>query len=229
MGVVTGAAAPQFTIDTLKGMGDTFFVGWQSYVAWTHAGTGAAPQGENKPPRTIVAKSGEFIAIPEKKTVKLKLISGTSDEPDPENPGNFFKLNFKTYFMTLALAQAQNSDELQKKPRDMTIRELKQEIAKLKSDGIDPAPLVTRIHEKIALAFSCVAFVLLGSSLAIITRRREKTINFGIAFLVVGIYYLILMASEAVSLRGAPVIAMWVPNIILGVTGSFLTYKVCAS
>ncbi|MFH0791018.1 MAG: LptF/LptG family permease, partial [Candidatus Omnitrophota bacterium] len=46
---------------------------------------------EGKSTRTIVAKRGEFIAIPEKNTIKLKLMEGTSDEPDPENPTNFYK------------------------------------------------------------------------------------------------------------------------------------------
>jgi len=188
------------------------------------------PQGENKPTRTIVAKSGEFIAIPEKKLVKLKLMSGTSDEPDPEKPGNFYKLNFKTYFMTLNLAQAQDKGPIRKKPKDMTIQELKNEVAQLKKEGIDPTPLITEINEKIALAFSCLIFILLGSSLAIITRRREKSINFGISFVIIGVYYLLLLGSEALSLQGrfSPVIAMWLPNIVLGVIGAFLTYRLCA-
>lgn len=187
------------------------------------------PQGEDKPTRTIVAKHGEFIAIPEKKVIKLKLVSGTSDEPDPQKPGNFYKLNFKTYFMTLNLAQTQDKDQIRKKPRDMTIQELKNEIAQLRKEGIDPTPLVTQIHEKISLAFSCLVFILLGSSLAIITRRREKSINFGISFLIIGIYYLLLMGSEALSLQGyiLPSIAMWLPNIILGVIGAILTFRVC--
>jgi lipopolysaccharide export system permease protein len=47
---------------------------------------------ENSPTRTIVAKRGEFIAIPEKKIIKLKLMDGTADEPDPDNPTNFYRL-----------------------------------------------------------------------------------------------------------------------------------------
>ncbi len=188
------------------------------------------PQGEDKPTRTIVAKHGEFIAFPEKKMIKLKLTNGTSDEPDPANPANFYKLNFKTYFMTLNLSQQENRDQIEKKPKDMTIEELKNEIRKLKKEGVDPAPLITQIHEKFALAFSCLVFMLLGSSLAIITRRREKSINFGISFLIVGVYYLLLMGAEAVSLQGYldPRIAMWVPNLVFGLVGIVLTYRVCA-
>ena len=184
---------------------------------------------ENKPTRTIVAKQGEFIAIPEKNMIKLKLVEGTSDEPDPKNPTSFYKLNFKTYFMSLNLNQAQDKSQMRKKPKDMTIQELRKEAGKLKSEGIDPTPLFTEINEKTALAFSCFAFILLGSSMAIITRRREKAINFGIAFLIVGIYYLMLIGSEALSLQGyiSPGIAMWMPNIILGGLGAFLTYRLC--
>ncbi|MFA5063618.1 MAG: LptF/LptG family permease, partial [Candidatus Omnitrophota bacterium] len=67
------------------------------------------PQDDDKPTRTIVAKSGEFITVPEKNTVKLKLMDGTSDEPDPNNPTNFYKLNFKTYFMNLNPADSQKA------------------------------------------------------------------------------------------------------------------------
>ncbi len=189
------------------------------------------PQGDDKPTRTIVAKKGEFIAIPEKNMIKLKLMDGTSDEPDPNQPNTFYKLNFKTYFMTLNLSQIQDKDKIEKKPRDMTIGELKNEINKLKKENIDPTPLITQINEKIALAFSCFVFILLGLPLAIITRRREKSINFGLAFLIVALYYLLLISSEALSLQGylPAQIAMWIPNIILGSVGTALTYKICVS
>lgn len=185
---------------------------------------------EGKPTRTIVAKRGEFIAIPENKTVKLKLVDGTADEPDPENPANFYKLNFKTYFMTLNLNQTQDKDKIEKKAKDMTIQELQGQIARLNKEGIDPTPLITEINKKISLAFSCFVFVLLGVPLAVITRRREKSINLGIAFLTVGIYYLLFIGSEALSLQGYldPNIAMWIPNALFGALGGILTYRLCA-
>jgi len=188
------------------------------------------PQGENKPTRTIVAKSGEFISIPEKKILKLKLINGTSDEPDPENPHNFYKLNFKTYFINLNFAQAQDSEKLGKKPKDMTIEELNQEILKLKGDGVDPLPLITEVAEKVAIGFSCFIFILLGIPMAVITRRREKSINLGIAFLIIGIYYIMLMAFESLAHQGLlpPQIAVWLPNILMGLIGGFLTFRLCA-
>ncbi|MFZ2938183.1 MAG: LptF/LptG family permease [Candidatus Omnitrophota bacterium] len=186
---------------------------------------------EGKPTRTIVAKRGEFISLPEKNMIKLKLIDGSSDEPDPQEPTNFYKLNFKTYFMGLDLAQAQKKGDIEKKPKDMTIHELLKEIEKLKKEGVDPSPLITEINMKISLAFSCFVFILLGSSLAIITRRREKSINFGLAFLIAGLFYLLLIGSETLALEGYlnPTFALWIPNITLGAIGTILTIKLCAS
>ncbi|MCX5703896.1 MAG: LptF/LptG family permease [Candidatus Omnitrophica bacterium] len=189
------------------------------------------PQGEDKPTRTIVAKAGEFIAVPEKNSIKLKLMDGTSDEPDPGKPTNFYKLNFKTYFMNLSLAQGQDKDKVEKKSKEMTIQELNAELSKLKKEGIDATPLIIEINEKIALAFSCFVFMLLGAPLAIITRRREKSINIGIAILVMVVYYPLLIGCEALGIQGNvnPQLAIWAPNILFTIIGSILTFKLCAS
>lgn len=186
---------------------------------------------EGRATRTIVAKKGEFIVVPENKSVKLKLIDGTADEPDPENPTNFYKLNFKTYFMTLNLSQMRDKDELGKKYSDMTIQELKAQVEKLRQEGINPAPLITEINKKISLAFSSLVFILLGIPLAIITRRREKSINLGIAILILVIYYPLFVGCEALGVQGYidPTLATWIPNIIFGLIGSILTYKICVS
>ena len=61
---------------------------------------------EGKPTRTIIAQKGEIEYIESKNAVRLKLINGTVDEPNPQDPNNFYKLNFKTYYMTLDLNQA---------------------------------------------------------------------------------------------------------------------------
>jgi lipopolysaccharide export system permease protein len=187
------------------------------------------PQGEDKPTRIIVAKKGEFLALPEKNLVKLKLMDGTADEPDPNNPRSFYKLNFKTYFMSLNFANAKDKNSIEKKPKDMTINELKRQIEKLKKENIDSTPMVAEINEKISLAFSSFVFILLGLPLAVITRRREKSINFGIAFIIIGVYYLMLLGLEALSMQGFldPTLALWFPNILFGSIGAYLTYRLC--
>jgi len=189
------------------------------------------PQGEGKPTRTIVAKKGEFITDTEKNSVKLKLIDGTSDEPDPESPTNFYKLNFKTYFMNLNLMQTKDKRKLAKKPKEMTIQELRDEMKTLIKEGISPLPYIAKITEKLTLAFSALVFILLAIPLAVITRRREKSINLGIAVLIMAIYYPFFIGCEALGIQGVinPAFALWIPNIVFGAIGAFLTIKLCVS
>ncbi|UCH12381.1 MAG: LptF/LptG family permease, partial [Candidatus Omnitrophota bacterium] len=87
---------------------------------------------EGKQTRTIVAEEGEIISIPKKNAIRLKLTNGTSDEPDPRDPENFCKLNFKTYYMTLSTKEAFNPKKLDRKPKEMTLNELRNEYEKMK-------------------------------------------------------------------------------------------------
>ena len=188
------------------------------------------PQGEGKPTRTIIAKRGEFVVLPEQNKIKLKLIDGTSDEADVKNPEIYYKLNFKTYFMTLDLTKT-DSEDIKKKPKDMTLNELGEEIKKMNALSINATPLLIEYHKKISLAFSCLIFILLGFPLAIIVHRRAKSANFVMAFLIIATYYLLLIGFEALSLQNmlAPALAMWAPNIIFGSVALILNYKLCVS
>lgn len=188
------------------------------------------PQGSDKPPRTIIARKGEFILIPEKKILKLKLVDGTSDEINPSDPENFYKLNFKTYFMNIDYKKAMEK-KVDKKNKDMTLGELNEKMRSFQEKGIDTSPMLTEIHKRLALSFSCLIFVVIGAPFAMITRRREKSINFGFAFLIVAAYYLMLIAFEALSIEGKlpPSAAMSMPNIVFGALGITLLHKTCLS
>ncbi|MGE5279559.1 MAG: LptF/LptG family permease [Deltaproteobacteria bacterium] len=187
------------------------------------------PQGPGKPPRTIIAKRGEFIVLPEKQMLKLKLVDGTSDEINPQDPENFYKLNFKTYFMNIDFKK--QSGKINKKSKDMTLPELRAQLADFRKRGIDITPILSEIYKRNALALSCFIFVIIGAPFAMITRRREKSINFGFAFLIVVLYYLALIGFEALSIEGKmePGLALSMPNIIFGAIGVGLLSKTCLS
>jgi lipopolysaccharide export LptBFGC system permease protein LptF len=183
---------------------------------------------DNGPTRTIIAQSGEFITYPNEKIVKLKLENGTADEPNPKDPNIFYKLNFKVYYMTLDIANALSRSEIEKKPKDMTIKELKDEILKFKASRINPTPLVAEIHKKIAMAFTGFVFVLVGLPLAINTRRREKSVGFGMSLIVLTLYYLIFIGGEALALKEAvsPIIGIWFANIVFFALGTMLIFVI---
>ena len=183
---------------------------------------------EGKPTRIIIANRGEFITIPEKQLLKLKLMDGSSDEPNPKDPNSFYKLDFETYYLTLDLSKYQTSKDIEKKPKDESINELHREIKTLKPMGVDIKPLFTEIHKKISLSFASIAFILIGLPLGLVSRRGEKSIGFGISLGLIILYYVLLAGGEAMALKGilSPGISVWLPNLLLGMLGIVLIYFV---
>jgi len=179
---------------------------------------------KNRPTRTITAREGEFISAPEKDFVKLKLVDGTSEEPDPKNPVHFYKLSFKTYYMTLNLQNRPKLNKVEKKAREMTTKEIYEELKDLDPHGIEPEVLLSEMHKKYAISFSSFFFVLIGIPLAIKTHRSEKSIGIGISLGVLVIYWVILAGATAFAIKGKipPWVAAWIPNTIIGVIGYYL-------
>ena len=187
------------------------------------------PQSDGRPTRTISAQEGEFTPVPGQQKVLLKLINGTSDEPDFNNPNNFYKLNFKTSFMTLDMTR--KAGTIEKKPKGMNLKELQAEMKKLAKMSVDIKPLIAEYHRKISWALSPLLFILLGFPVAVITHRRAKTANLLLAVMFAAPYYLLSIGCQALASQGIarPDIIMWIPNIIGGIIVFILNYKLCVS
>lgn len=182
---------------------------------------------EGRPTRTILAEHGEFIPLPDTKQVQFRLFQGTSDEPDARDPSRFYKLEFASYTMTLALGTGRDPSNLRKKPKDMTYGELWEEIRDLRAQGIDPTPLEAEAHRRVATAGSGLAFVLIGMPLAIRTRRAERSIGFAISLGLILIYYLLLLVAQSLAIQGLapPGPVLWLPNVLLMGTGLWLLQR----
>lgn len=186
---------------------------------------------ENKPTRTIIAQRGELISLANQNAVKLKLINGTSDEPNPSNPTNFYKLNFKTYYLTLSVDESiASSGRMEKKPKEMNFKEIKSEIKKLGGYHSDIPALITEFHRKISISFASLVFILMGIPLGIFTRRGEKTVQFVIALLVIVVYYVFMAFGIALSLKGIgnPLCWMYAPNVIFIFVGIGLFKRIAS-
>ncbi|MBL7158176.1 MAG: LptF/LptG family permease [Candidatus Omnitrophica bacterium] len=208
-----------------------FIKGFQDYIIFVYNIKGNKlkniriyqPQA-GKPTRTIVAREGEVIPIPEQNIVKLKLRYGSADEALPQDPDNFYKVVFDTYYMTLNLKDAMANENIEKKPREMSIAKLRSEIKKMDKKNVNTVPLYIEIHNKLALAFSNFIFVLIGIPIAIRTHRREKSINFGFTMVLFLVYWGIMLVGVACSIRNIvpPWLGIWMANILLFIVGVFL-------
>jgi lipopolysaccharide export system permease protein len=83
------------------------------------------------------------------------------------------------------------------------------------------------IHKKFSIPAACVVFVLVGGPLGIRTRKGGFA-NMAIAVGFFVAYYLFLIAGEQLADRrlASPLVAMWLPNLVFGLLGIYLTVSV---
>jgi len=209
----------------------TFIRGLENYVIFIYEIRGNKlkniriyqPQ-EGKPTRTIIAERGEINSTPAKNVIELKLYNGTSEEPSPTEPDSFYKLNFKTYVMTLDLSTIFKKESIQKKTREMTVSELSREIDKSVSQKIDPTPLRVEIYKKINMSISSFVLILVGIPLGIRAHRSEKSIGFGISLMLFAIYWGSFLGGVALSLKGTVpyFVGVSIPNVVFFMLGAAL-------
>ncbi len=105
--------------------------------------------------------------------------------------------------------------------------QLKQEIEKLKKEGIDPVPLRVERHRRMAMAFSPLVFILTGLPLGITTRRAQRSIGFGLSVLIFLGYYLFMVMGQALAQKGMMAVgpALWLGNGVFFALGTLLIWR----
>lgn len=115
----------------------------------------------------------------------------------------------------------------QKKPEEMSIRELKQQISILNSQFVKANIYEVELYQRFAIPMASFVFALIGTPLGLQPHRSSSSIGLGISIVIIFIYYTIMTISTALGQGGAiaPVIAAWIPNIIGVIAGCFLVKK----
>ncbi len=80
------------------------------------------------------------------------------------------------------------------------------------------------LHKKFAISIACTIFVLVGAPIALRFPRGGVGLVIGVSLVIFGIYYIGLIAGEALADKNlaTPFLAMWAANILLTVVGVFL-------
>jgi lipopolysaccharide export system permease protein len=80
------------------------------------------------------------------------------------------------------------------------------------------------LHKKFAISVACTIFVLVGAPIALRFPRGGVGLVIGVSLVIFGIYYIGLIAGEALADKNLlpPFLAMWAANILLTIVGIFL-------
>lgn len=187
--------------------------------------------------------------------VKMLLYDGEIHEMDPKEFERYRRMRFSKQEINLYTDTAlMRRDREYKTEREMTNEELKEKLkkvddtlAKLRREyelEKDSANLerkkrqienfvnirntyLVEIYKKYSVPFATVSFVLFGVPLGVIIRRGGKGMGIGLSIIFFLIYYVFIVGGEALGSRNilTPLLAMWLPNIVIGGLGIFLVYR----
>jgi lipopolysaccharide export system permease protein len=107
-----------------------------------------------------------------------------------------------------------------KKSKD-TLTKLEYEANTIKTYKRQINAMNVEINKKFSIPVACIAFVLIGAPLGIMARKGGLATSLGLSLLFFIIYWAFLIGGEELAdrmfLSGA--LAMWLPNVVIGVAG----------
>lgn len=133
-------------------------------------------------------------------------------------------------FQNQALPVTQKPDKIassQKKPEELTIRELREQIKLLDQNSVDTNKMKVEMYNRFALPLASLVCAVVGAPLGMQKQRGSSSIGFGISVVVIFIYYSIMTLGNALGNGGKipAYIAAFLPDIICGIAGVILVYK----
>lgn len=135
-------------------------------------------------------------------------------------------MHFTQQVMPMDKAPSAISRE-QKKPEEMTIKELKQQIKILGQEAVDSKNYEMELQQRLSIPVASFVFALIGTPLGLQPNRSSSSIGLGISIIIIFVYYTIMTVFTALGQGGAlpVVLAAWIPNIIGIIAGALLVRK----
>ena len=178
-------------------------------------------------PKTYLAKRGRLLLDESKRTVQMLLIDGTHHSVNLEDPEKYEEGQFKQTTLVIDPESVFPRSGPLKGYTEMTIAELRVEMASLRKQNIYPHNQIMAWQKKYSIPAACLAFMLIALGMGVSHRRDGRLAAFVLGICVVFIYWVLMYMSEAIAkARLLPYwfawLAMWVPNIVIALWGLVL-------
>lgn len=173
---------------------------------------------------TVIARRGLLVPDEDARTLDLRLFEGTIFT-NADGDTNFHKTDFGSYDVSLDLVEALGQlDRSEKDPAEMTLPELGDRIRQLDAAGGKSRKERVELMRRFSVPFASLVFTLLAIPLGLQPVRAVRSRGLALSLGIILLYYVLLSAAETLATQGrAPVgIALWTPNIVLGLLGIVL-------
>jgi len=177
----------------------------------------------------IFSKVALIVSDEESNTIDLKLFDGALYEREKQRP-SFSQTRFNTYDLKLEFDEAFSPIRKKERgPKEMSLRRLGKSIQLKESKGLRPTAELIELHQRFSFAFAPLVLSLLAVSLVMVPTRSRASRSWGFALCLTWllVYYGLLSMGKALGEREIlpPAVALWLPNIVVGLVGIRLFQK----
>jgi LPS export ABC transporter permease LptG/LPS export ABC transporter permease LptF len=183
----------------------------------------------SKPGETTLylADRGRLLLDEPKRKVEMVLEQGSTHTVKLSQPDRYDFGGFQQTHLTINPESIFPRKGPVKGDREMTIADLKAEMAESYRQNLFPHNQIMEWQKKYSFPVSCLAFLLVALGLGVSNRRDGRLASFVLGIAIVLIYYIIYTAAEAVAKAGTlgnwfAWAAMWVPDIVIALWGAAL-------
>ncbi len=178
-------------------------------------------------PKIYLAKTGRLLLDESKRTVQMLLVDGTHHSVNLDDPEKYEQGTFEKTVLAIDPESVFPRAGPMKGDREMTIAELKTEMAELRKQNIYPHNQIMAWQKKYSIPAACLAFLLVALGMGVSHRRDGRLAAFVLSIGVVFVYWILMYISEAMAKAGTlpswfAWLAMWVPNIVVALWGLVL-------
>jgi LPS export ABC transporter permease LptG/LPS export ABC transporter permease LptF len=197
-------------------------VGWTDVIVFDNS----APME----PHTYLAKRGRLLLDESKRTVQMVLVDGTHHSVNLEEPEKYQEGTFEKTALIIDPESVFPRTGPMKGYTEMTIAELKAEMAELEKQHIYPHNQIMAWQKKYSIPAACIAFMLVALGMGVSHRRDGRLAAFVLGIGVVFVYWMLMYMSESIAKAGLlpywfAWLAMWVPNIVIALWGLVLIVR----
>jgi lipopolysaccharide export system permease protein len=134
------------------------------------------------------------------------------------------KLRFQLMGEIRAALKIQDSEDLQR--LSQLARDLRREESRPVLDRNLQAYSL-EFHRKFAAPLSCLAFIILAFPVGLYARRSGRALGFGVGVVMSGLYWGLLLVAfrVATQMNVPPMLAMWIPNLVVMLAGGVLLMR----
>ena len=178
-------------------------------------------------PEIFVSERGRISLNREDRQVAIVLEDGARHDVTPDRPEQYELHEFQRIVMTLDPETVFPRMGPQRGYPELTISELKNEVLEMQEAGLSPHRPIMEIHRKFSIPVACFIFGLIGLAFGLSNRRDRKISSFVVGIGVIFVYYVWMYVAEAAA-KGSlvsPHLAMWLPNLALGLPALFFVWR----